>query len=303
MNVQARVAISLFGKLSSTSDFVRIHHDSPDAMELDAWLNGAVQELHIVGGRWPESALRFLYLTRRGALTGVLRDSRDRAGRKFPLAVYRPLERPTSFGAIAASVWASNSFHDEVEAGLDTLRSSTRDEALLHLGTIDGSVDATNGAIALDEALAARPAAEFEHALFRGDGSSLAKDAYDSTCQAAQRVRTREASSTLAVDFPIRSAQDAGAWVWLWMKLVSDLPSGIFWSPEGGRVVVVHGALPATLPVWFSAPNKQRGKRIEVGVRYPARTGELDDSEVSPFDGDQTSLRARFEQTIDAFHS
>jgi type VI secretion system protein ImpM len=265
--------VSLFGKLSTTADFVRIHHASEIAVELDVWLNAALQELHSAKLRWPEAPLRFVFLSasQRAALTGVIVDSRDRAGRKFPLAVYRSIPVAPLSQGLPALPLVTEPFHEAVEAALPELASMTREQVAARLRELETPLTAfATAGRELAASLQNLAAVEFERGLFIGDVAAQARDAYDTACQAARRAELRRSGATTTLDFPIRSTRDACAWLTLWAQLLPAntlLPSCI-WSDRLNRLLVVHGPLPAAVPSWLAAPNKQRSQRIEVGVRY-----------------------------------
>lgn len=266
--------ISLFGKLSSTADFVRIQHASAAAIELDVWLTSAVQELYAARVRWPEQALRFLFVAPRAdhALTGVVVDSRDRAGRKFPLALYRKVSLRGLSHRVAALPHAAADFHEALENCLPELVSCTKEAASARLLELRAPelLNMETAATELDSLLQTWSADEFERGLFTGEIAAQAEDAYQTARDAALRSDARRSGTGSVIDFPIRSLNDVGAWLTLWSKLsrlTGEIPS-LVWSTALGRLLLVQGVVPPALPLWLAEPHKQRARRIEVGVRY-----------------------------------
>lgn len=78
--------VGCFGKIPTQGDFVR-HHAEPFVYAgLDRWLQEGIATLTRTGVELSPS--RFLFLAGDAMLGGVLVPSRDRVGRRFPLAVF-----------------------------------------------------------------------------------------------------------------------------------------------------------------------------------------------------------------------
>ena len=88
---------SLFGKLPTVLDYVRVDHSFPAAIALDEWLSRAIQELTLASLAWPQARYRFLFAPPAvdHVIVGAIAASRDRAGRKFPLSIFAPVPAET----------------------------------------------------------------------------------------------------------------------------------------------------------------------------------------------------------------
>src|SRR3954469_22182667 len=93
---------SLFGKLPSILDYVRVHHASDAGIAYDEWLEHCQHELLRANASWPQATHRFVFVSpsAEAALIGVVAPSKDRAGRKFPLTVYAEVPRASFASAL-----------------------------------------------------------------------------------------------------------------------------------------------------------------------------------------------------------
>ena len=121
--------VSLFGKLPQKRDFVRICHDSPEALALDRWLAGALGDLaeHALGF---DESLRFVFAQPDRKLVGVLRPSRDRAGRRYPVAIFTALAGSDIPGGVAEIPVALSSFFAAAEQLAQDIPSLSYDAVL-----------------------------------------------------------------------------------------------------------------------------------------------------------------------------
>ncbi|HEX5658524.1 MAG TPA: type VI secretion system-associated protein TagF, partial [Polyangiales bacterium] len=69
---------TLFGKLPSALDFIRINHTTEASLAFDEWLQGASQQLAQRNAAWPGVETSFVFVARTAALVGLLMPSRDR---------------------------------------------------------------------------------------------------------------------------------------------------------------------------------------------------------------------------------
>lgn len=88
---RSRVCATLFGKLPLKRDFVRLHHDYPEALAFDTWLAASLADLAQRRIAFGELRARFLFALPLRSLVGVFGPSRDRAGRAFPVSVFAPV--------------------------------------------------------------------------------------------------------------------------------------------------------------------------------------------------------------------
>jgi type VI secretion system protein ImpM len=96
-----RFTLGYYGKLPLSSEFIRCQAAGAEIDELDQWLReGMYHAKSNLGSSWSTDFSQtdswgFLYLPRDQGrfLSGLLRPSRDKAGREFPFLVYLLLER------------------------------------------------------------------------------------------------------------------------------------------------------------------------------------------------------------------
>lgn len=112
-----------FGKLPAHSDFVRYNASGDDVRAMESWIDeGVYRADHHFGNRWDavyQSAAPHFFLfdpeNGESVMTGILKPSRDRSGRKYPFVVARRIEAaqarkgpafalPMAFGAVLADL-------------------------------------------------------------------------------------------------------------------------------------------------------------------------------------------------------
>ena len=114
-------AAGVLGKLPATGDFVRLNLGAAVAAALDGWLDAGLAALELADADWRDDfplapAWRFRLPPGTAgpqALAGVIRPSRDSAGRLFPLIAAAPLDAFAPEEAAASTGWC-----DRVEAAL-----------------------------------------------------------------------------------------------------------------------------------------------------------------------------------------
>jgi type VI secretion system protein ImpM len=242
-------APGLFGKLPGQGDFVRVRAGEPAAQELARWLEEASEaagRAGVTGG----GPVRFLLRPGGGprALIGALAPSQDRVGRRFPLAVFAPVEDPALGAAWPALPAAARPFLDAAcgllaeSPGLAAADLPARLAALPPPGPLPA---AQAGAQA--EAQAA-PLQDSLARLFGGleGGQHL----YGLHClrQACRPVRAAEPAGT-GVTLACPAPADLDRWLWLELvrrALAWKAPPGLLWTEgEGGRLLVALGRAPA----------------------------------------------------------
>ncbi|MEY4580127.1 MAG: hypothetical protein RL701_4830 [Pseudomonadota bacterium] len=244
-----REVVSLFGKLPSALDFVRIHHHGAEAIALDSWLQASVQRLAAQNQRWPREPFRFVF-TPPNALTvlvGVAAASVDRAGRSFPLVAFARVPRSESVAALAL---ASEAF--------------CRRAALLL--TAAGSLPAATLERRLRELHGPQPRELLEAQLewrrtfeTRSLASELlgaAADDEQSAVASLQRWATQPRPQGQPVfDCPMRAAPDVAAWVRLAELAFGSTPSWVCSAHANGtRLLLSDGPLPARVPAFWGNP-------------------------------------------------
>lgn len=116
--------VGAFGKLPCTGDFLRVRSGVEPAQAFQQWLGKAIDWAAPRGlPGWPDrlddAPLAFVFSGGTGVLVGVLRGSRDSAGRRFPMAVFGSLDPRDVDGHAAVIPLAMASFFDAARGVLD----------------------------------------------------------------------------------------------------------------------------------------------------------------------------------------
>lgn len=106
------------GKLPLHGDFIRYNAGSPEVHELDHWVGeGIVHGYHELGASWdrtfdaaPRGSFVYISPKTRRVITGIMRPSVDKAGRRFPFMVYALLEGAVPATDLPYLPWALEQF-------------------------------------------------------------------------------------------------------------------------------------------------------------------------------------------------
>jgi type VI secretion system ImpM family protein len=262
---------TLFGKLPAALDYVRVNHDSTAAVAFDGWLQSALQFLAGRDTSWPAKKLRFAYrsVARADPLVGVVAPSRDRAGRRFPIALFAtaPAMRTADDGALAL---ASERFLSDVERTLDELAGLSLPEVTAAIERV-ACLEPTEVADAVTtlEALLAGPA----QALLDLLPHTTEATPYARVEAAVRAVRELAPYRHLVWDLPARCAQDRARWLALHRRAAApDAVISWFWS-EGDsepRLLLVTGAVPPALPFWAASPSTRHERLLSLRTNVAA---------------------------------
>jgi type VI secretion system protein ImpM len=269
-------AASLYGKLPTVLDYVRINHGSPAAIALDEWLSRALQDLTVAGQTFSSTRFRFLFAPQGGeqALIGVLGPSKDRAGRKFPLSVFATLPVRAIARSFASAPRAAATFFEAADALLDAAVTLSRDDAAEQLGRLvtpspQAFLEESEG---LRSKLAERSFAAFGESLFAGQPSA-AEAALSRAVSTLVQVRMGSTDRVNVLDCPVNEEQDVLAWLSLAQSVLSwsnEVPS-LFWTTrsEPGRLLIALGAAPQALPLWLADKKKKSERLITLAGSLP----------------------------------
>ena len=133
----------LYGKLPATGDFVALGLDAGFRQHLDRWISMKVLPV-IEAGLFPDEGLRFLVPAAHAA--GAMIDSRDSAGRRYPLV---GLASATGAGATACDTWTADAL--AVLAAARDTRQAPREvlDALAELAPIPQATEDATGPLAV----------------------------------------------------------------------------------------------------------------------------------------------------------
>jgi type VI secretion system ImpM family protein len=259
--------VSMFGKLPWAADYVRIRHDHAAAIALDAWLSASQQPLARAGLSWPRERVRFLFSAPESprVLAGVLAPSRDRAGRKFPLAIFVSLPSAPSTESYAALPGWLGPFFARVDALLARASSLDRPETLRALDELEApGMQALPAALrSYARRMSELPARKLAQRLWRAaeaaPAPSRALHALSTARGSVADARAASREQAAVLDCPLQTEADVEAW--LTLTRGATLPSA-FWTPHARtpRLLLALGAVPAALPVWLAKPTTRHAR-------------------------------------------
>jgi type VI secretion system ImpM family protein len=249
---------SLFGKLPVALDFVRVNHDYPESIELDRWLQTGLQRLAARGQGWPSGCMRFVLpsAATEHALLGVVAGSRDRAGRRFPVAIYA---RVAVNDSAASLVLASVRFAEAIElllAGVSELPFEQLEIGLRRLSMPnDSELRAADEQLARE--LTACTLSRFAGPLFR----DAPEHAAIAALSRLRSRRSREGHVYDCFDCPVRTPLDVALWSH-WLERVHAQPSSCLWNVQhpAPRALLCPGPLPERAPLFWSHPSKKHAQ-------------------------------------------
>jgi type VI secretion system ImpM family protein len=280
---------ALFGKLPCALDFVRVNHDSAESIALDRWFQAALQRLTARNRPWPPGQLTFAFaVDAEHSVVGVAADSRDRAGRRFPLAVYARVPRPTEVPCgTAALLLASGAFVEGARALLALSAELSPAAVPLRLRRLRApqAGDVRAAAEQLGKELSTRSLGAFAAPLFVAAPAPelCARVAFER----ARSGRSHAGSAIECFDFPVQSLRDVAVWAY-WLERAHGRPSAALWDlPGRQRALLAPGSLPERAPLFWTLPAQAYPQLCRIG----------DDAALAPeAGGGQPSLAALFDE-------
>jgi type VI secretion system protein ImpM len=289
---------SLFGKLPAALDFVRVHHDRAESIELDRWLQASLQRLAARGESWPQTCLRFVSVVQSGytrrALIGVVSASRDRAGRRFPIAVYACLA-PDALGAFAAALpLAAERYARDAEQLLEDARELSVPELAAALQRLSGprAEELSAARAELHAQLTKQTLADYVGRVFEDVPLAMASEAFQRLLHASPR----DARTFDCYDCPVVSSLDVATW-----SRVLELSEASHWSclwnvtsDSRPRALLARTALPERGPLCWATPSDKHPQLCRLDQGAVNVNGRLS---YAPESGSET-LAALFERLL-----
>jgi type VI secretion system ImpM family protein len=250
--------VALFGKLPCALDFVRVNHDSAESIVLDRWLQAALQRLTARNRSWPSGQLTFAFAV--GAehgVVGVAADSRDRAGRRFPLAVYARVPRPPEVPCgTAALLLASKGFIDAARELLSLSAELSAAAVPLRLRRLRApqAGDVRAAAAELANELATRSLGAFAAPLYAA--APAPERCACSAFEQARGRRSRAGSPFECFELPVESSSDVAVWAY-WLERAHGRPCAALWDlPARESALLAPGSLPERAPLFWTLPTQ-----------------------------------------------
>jgi type VI secretion system ImpM family protein len=287
---------ALFGKLPCALDFVRANHDSAESIALDRWLQVALQRLTARNRPWPPGQLTFAFaIDAQHSLVGVVADSCDRAGRRFPVAVYARVPRPAHvLCGTAALVLASGPFLEGARALLTQSAELRAVEIPLCLGRLRApqAHDVHAAAEELAGDLAARSLGAFAAPLFAS--APAPERCARSALEQLRRRRSPGGNAVDCFDCPVKSVRDVAVWAY-WLERAHGRPSAALWDlPGRERALLAPGLLPERAPLFWALPAPAHPQLCRIGE---------DTALAAAANCAEQSLATLFEQARDPAHA
>jgi type VI secretion system ImpM family protein len=259
--------VSLFGKLPCALDFVRIHHDRHESIQLDRWLQASLQRLAARGVSWPAGYLQFASYARgsENALVGVAAASRDRAGRRFPVALYACVPRAILGEYAAALPLASLAFARRAQELLHELSSMPLSQVGITLDRLrgPGADDLAQARQELQRQLVEHTLERYVARIFKDVPLAMANEALQRVLQR----RSRKGSLFDCYDCPVVDESDVAIWTRL-LELSQPAAWSCLWSvaAEGGpRMLLSQSSLPERAPLYWSTPTAKHPQLCQLG--------------------------------------
>lgn len=268
-------APGLFGKLPSAGDFVRLRAGDAAGSALARWLEEGTEAAAHGGARLGAAPVRFLFRPAGGTrgLLGVLAGSGDRVGRRFPLALFVPVEGLTLAAAFPALPAAARPFLEGCEALLAEAGALSISDLSARLPPPPAAGDLAREVTSGPRAAAAAPAHEVLNRLFGDRAAEQAAYAFHCLRSACQPVRGREpVGAAVVLDCPVQEDIDRFLWLELARRALGwGVAPNFFWADgPAARLLLALGTPPPSILPALWDPARRDGKLWPLTTAAPA---------------------------------
>lgn len=266
----------LFGKIPAAGDFVRVRSTDPTSLALARWLEDGSELAARAGATLGPSPVRFLFRPPGGAraLLGVVAGSSDKVGRRFPLAVFAPVDGPELAKGFQALPAAARTFLDGAAALVAEAAGLAAADLAARLPSLPlpEPADLSREVARAEEVARASSAQELLGRLF-GDAAS-GQHLYALHClrSACQPLRGREPSGPAVVlDCPAQGDLDRFAWLDLARRALGwgGAPS-FFWTEPPARLLLGLGLPPPSILPALWDPARRDSKLWPLTTSQPS---------------------------------
>ena len=272
---QPAAALSLFGKVRSQGDFLRINISDPAMPELVRFLEDGNEALHQAGAQLEAEPLRFVFASSASTrlFLGALGPGMDAVGRSFPLAIFASLKGRDLKDAFPLVPKLYQGFLEQAGALIGEAKELTAGQIAERLPRVELPPPSDLPAAELFAREASNERApDLLRRLF-GEAPQgqqyYAFHTFQVACQAARGSHPGRVS--IALDCPC--GREADSWVWLELArriLQWPLPPPFFWrgGPRPGLVLSVGAPPPSILP-FLGAPARGNQRIWPLRTQHP----------------------------------
>jgi type VI secretion system protein ImpM len=241
--------VSVYGKIPSQGDFVRINASDSVAQALDIWVQESLEALQRTASEFPTDPVYFVFnppIQNAHTLIGVMLRSADSVGRVYPLVIFVRIDPAALGGAYSGFPTAYSRFlsdaarlHGEL-ARTDATLLAQKVRSL----RVPSQADITLAGTVCQHVLTTSLGSDLIVRLF--SDASLGKQyyAFKTVLDACDTTRTRPPRVPIVLDCPIAGDIDLFVWLELCRRRLQNTPirPGFIWRERGvGRLLVTLG--------------------------------------------------------------
>jgi type VI secretion system ImpM family protein len=241
--------VSVYGKIPSQGDFVRIHASDPVAQALDIWVQESLEALQRTASEFPSDPVYFVFcppLQNAHTLIGVMLRSSDSVGRMYPLVIFVRVDPVALGGAYSGFPTAYSRFLSDAARLHGELPRT--DAALLAQKVrslrVPSPAEITQAGAVCQHVLTTFFCSDLIVRLF--SDASLGKQyyAFKTVLDACDTTRMRPPRTPIVLDCPIGGDVDLFVWLELCRRRLQNTPirPGFVWCErDTGRLLVTLG--------------------------------------------------------------